>query len=678
MKTHHTRSKYSKMFVFTLSFYLWIFPHLIKSQNVQQGDSSSISVQTLDLGPLQLTLSSKLLLDVHSPGYHTLKGYLGWLPKNSNMSYSSCSPGESPEESVCLHYGKDMKLLVTQDNADRCEEDSMTCHAVPCHKIRWVNHVGGAMDCFLLGEDDWYGGGERLYQRWPLEDESRPWYPSVTGDPLHHPSGNVIEHMWLSSGGFVIHVEDTVPLFVSFNESGSGKLCFTTSTKKHPYETAANQELVYSICSASSLKEAFMFGRHKWIEKPTDIPEEAMFQHPIWSTWARYKRGIDEEIVLKFAKEIKFHEFPASQIQIDDMWENCYGNLEFNFTKFPDPKRMTDSLQKMGLPATLWVHPFCNKECDTFSIGENKGYWVKNREGKTVEVKWWNGERAAMLDTTNKNAMQWFKQRLQMLKSKYSITSFKFDAGELLWLEKSFVLHDPTANLQKNLFSKSWAELAATFGGRVEVRVGYNSQRLPTFIRMFDKFSSWDQMNGLQSLIPCALHLSLMGYYFILPDMIGGNNYESYGGSLPDKELYIRWLEATVFMPSIQFSIVPWDYDDEVISISRKMVALHEKYSNFIIKTAEKATETGEPIIRPLWYSSSDDDYLTLRTDSQFLVGGGIMVAPILEKGKIKRDIYLPEGKWYDVQKKKTHEGPQWLYDYEAPLSFLPFFTKQS
>lgn len=666
---------------FLLTICLWIIPHLSESQNLpnSQDKSPSFEVSTLLLNSLQLTLSSKLLLDVHSPHSHGLKGYLGWLPKNSNMTYSSCTGDESSAESVCLHYGKDMKLLVTQDNSDQCEEDTETCHRVPCHKIRWFNHVGGAMDCFLLGEDEWYGGGERVYQRWPLEEESRPWYPSVTGDPLHHPSGNVIEQFWLSSSGFAIHVDDNVPLFVSFNESGSRKLCFTTSTKKHPYETGYKKyrELNYSICAASSVKEAFEFGRHKWIKKPTGVPEEVMFQYPLWSTWARYKRDIDERVVLKFAQEIKLQGFPAAQLQIDDKWEDCYGNLEFNFTKFPDPKRMTDALQDMGFPATLWVHPFCNRECDTYSVGEMKGYWVKNKDGKTVEVKWWNGEKSALLDTTNKEAVQWFKNRLEALKSKYSISSFKFDSGELLYLDKSFVLHDPEANLQRNLYSKSWADLAATFGGRVEVRIGYNSQHLPIFVRMFDKFSSWDYANGLRTLIPTALHLSLMGYYFILPDMIGGNNYESYGGSLPDKELYIRWLEATVFMPAIQFSIVPWDYDDEVISISKRMVYLHSNYSAYIFKVAKEAVVTGEPIIKPLWCVSPDDS-VSLKIDSQFLVGDGLLVAPILEKGKRQRDIYLPEGKWNDVQKGKRYEGPQWLYAYDAPLSFLPFFVHQS
>ncbi|CAL1286044.1 unnamed protein product [Larinioides sclopetarius] len=668
--------------MFWLNLALWIFliPKYGTAQSVHdsQDDPNEFGVPTLLLGSLHLTLTTKLLLDVQSPTA-ALKGYLGWLPRNSNMTYTSCTGDDSTPESICLKYGKDMKLLVTQDNEDNCDEDSLTCHAVECHKIHWTNHIGGSMDCFILGEDDWYGGSEMIHQRWPIQDEIRSWYPAATGDPLHHPSGNVVENLWLSSSGFSIYVEHDVPLFMNFNESGSGKMCFTTSSKKHPYEMEVHdkQDLTYHICSAPSVKVAYLYSLHRWIETPEDIPEETMIQYPVWSTWARYKRHINQSVVMAFASEIQSMDFPVSQLEIDDKWESCYGDLDFDLEKFPDPKDMVNELRVDRFPVTLWVHPFCNVECGCFNIGKENDLWVKDAKGEVLEVKWWNGDEAAVLDTTNKAAVEWYVERLKMLQSKYGITSFKFDAGEVLWMSENFVLHDPEANQQPNLFSKSYAEIASIFGRRVEVRTGFGSQNLPIFVRMFDKFSRWDYENGLKTLIPNALQLSLMGYFFVLPDMIGGNNYGSLNGTLPDRELYIRWIEATVFLPVIQFSIVPWDYDEEVVNIAKKMVDLHEKYADHIIKVAMDATASGKPVIRPLWWIAPDDTD-ALRTDSQFLVGDDIMVAPVLVKGRKKRNIYLPEGQWRDVQRGKTHDGPQWLFNYEAPLNFLPFFMRLS
>jgi alpha-glucosidase (family GH31 glycosyl hydrolase) len=57
--------------------------------------------------------------------------------------------------------------------------------------------------------------------------------------------------------------------------------------------------------------------------------------------------------------------------------------------------------------------------------------------------------------------------------------------------------------------------------------------------------------------------------------MIGGN---AYSGMKPDRELFIRWLQATSLMPAMQFSIVPWQYDEEVINITQMFVKLHERH----------------------------------------------------------------------------------------------------
>ena len=86
-------------------------------------------------------------------------------------------------------------------------------------------------------------------------------------------------------------------------------------------------------------------------------------------------------------------------------------------------------------------------------------------------------------------------------------------------------------------------------------------QAVPIFTRMLDKDTFWGKANGLATLIPTLLHFSLEGYVFVLPDMIGGNGYNTL---LPAKELFVRWMQANVFMPSLQFSYAPWDYDAQV------------------------------------------------------------------------------------------------------------------
>jgi len=60
-----------------------------------------------------------------------------------------------------------------------------------------------------------------------------------------------------------------------------------------------------------------------------------------------------------------------------------------------------------------------------------------------------------------------------------------------------------------------------------EVRTSVASQHLPIFTRLMDKDSHWGPNNGLRSLIPSVLLYGIVGYPFVLPDMIGGNAYNS-------------------------------------------------------------------------------------------------------------------------------------------------------
>jgi hypothetical protein len=62
--------------------------------------------------------------------------------------------------------------------------------------------------------------------------------------------------------------------------------------------------------------------------------------------------------------------------------------------------------------------------------------------------------------------------------------------------------------------------------------------------------------------------MNMAGYPLVLPDMIGGNGYgdEGFEGEQqpPNEEIFIRWLQANTFMPSLQFSYVPWQYGAQV------------------------------------------------------------------------------------------------------------------
>ncbi|KOB72445.1 Alpha-glucosidase [Operophtera brumata] len=203
---------------------------------------------------------------------------------------------------------------------------------------------------------------------------------------------------------------------------------------------------------------------------------------------------------------------------------------------------------------------------------------------------------------------------------------------------------------QPGVITADYVRAVAQFGPMVEVRAGYRTQDLPIFVRMIDKDSYWTFENGLPTLVTTLLQMNMNGYPLVLPDMIGGNGYSE----APSKELFIRWLQANTFMPSMQFSY----------------------YAPEIISACKKAVSDGAPVNPPIWWIAPNDTTAHGIWD-EYLLGENILVAPILEHAAIERDVYLPEGTWLQQgDPSKRVQGGDWIRKYPAPLNTLPYFVK--
>uniref|UniRef100_W8BW19 Putative family 31 glucosidase KIAA1161 n=1 Tax=Ceratitis capitata TaxID=7213 RepID=W8BW19_CERCA len=529
------------------------------------------------------------------------------------------------------------------------------------------------MDCFDLDipNTHWYGGPEFKDHYWPVEKQTLTNFSYVTKE---FENMGVAERYWLNSKGEFYYVEDATPLFIEQNSPGyENKLCFSALSAL-PFNTRAEKvTFVYHVGVARNAKDAHMYAVKKFLSHPVEHPDERMVAQPIWSTWALYKRDINESVIRAFADEIVNKGFKNSQIEIDDDWEDCYGALTFRQSKFPDMKKLTDDLKAKGFRVTLWIHPFINKNCEpTYTDALNKGYLILDHNGNP-DTQWWNSgtNEAAYVDFTKPEVRTWFSDRLKKIQEEGGIDSFKFDAGETSWMPDDPVLQGDLS-LSPTQMTRDYVRTVGAFGPLVEVRAAQNTQDMPIFVRIVDKDSEWGWNNGLITLITTMLQMNMNGYPFVLPDMIGGNGYDD---KPPTKELFLRWLQANVFMPSLQFSYVPWNFDDETIEISKKFVQMHEDFAPEIIKRFKLATETGEPVNPPLWWVDPSDQVAQSVYD-QFLLGDDIIAAPVVQEGAVVRDVYLPKGEWKDGNTNEVHEGPKWLMAYKAPLDVLPHFLR--
>lgn len=338
-------------------------------------------------------------------------------------------------------------------------------------------------------------------------------------------------------------------------------MCFEVK-KSLPYDihTTPRFDFVYHVGIGRNAREVHLKAIVKFLGKPIGHPAEAMVREPIWSTWARYKAAISEPILMEFANEIVSNNYNG-QFEIDIAWETCYGATEFSSQVFPNITKVVGDIKTLGFDrVTLWIHPFINIDCvQWLNEAKNKSFLVTDRLGN-VETQWWNSgaKEAAYIDFTNPDAADWFFNKLKMLQQNQGITSFKFDAGEISWSPSDPKFYSGSLEYPHKIL-KDYVKTCAKLGDLVEVRSAQATQTLPIFVRMIDKDTEWSDANGLRSLITTLLQMNMVGYPFVLPDMIGGNGYN---GVRPDAEIFIRWLQANTFMPSIQFSYVPWDFPE--------------------------------------------------------------------------------------------------------------------
>nr|XP_018910486.1 PREDICTED: uncharacterized family 31 glucosidase KIAA1161-like [Bemisia tabaci] len=544
-----------------------------------------------------------------------------------------------------------------------------------CVEVEWStsNAKQTLEDCFHMRPHDWYGGAQQLDQYWPVQQAIFKEDSYVTKEFSHNRThANIAEPYWFNSDGFMIYVDPTVPLFVDQNHHRNETLCLLA---KHdaPYLRKGGPTLKYTMCKFENPRVAHEYAVKRFLGKPSGIPDTTMVQHPIWSTWAKYKTDIDEDVIMQFARQIVDNGFNNSQIEIDDMWQTCYGSVSFNETRFPNIKKLVTKLNKMGFRTTIWVPPVINLDCYIHEEATKKGYLVKNTEGNTTTF-WWNGF-GSYIDFTNPAAADWHEKRVRNMLRESGIDAPKFDAGESSWAPQIPVLSGPESE-QPEIIVRNYVQLAAKFGPMVEVRTAKRTQNLPIFVRMHDRDAVWGLKHGLHSVITTVFQMNFNGYPFVLPDMVGGNLQMN---DTADKEIFIRYLQTNVFLPTIQFSIPPWDYDNETIALSKRYTTLHYEYSGTIIELMKKAVETGQPINTPIWWVDPTNKE-TYGINTEYMLGEDILVAPVLEQGATSRDIYLPKGQWREEVKpdRPVVTGPTWLRNYPAPLDTLPYFTRVS
>jgi alpha-glucosidase (family GH31 glycosyl hydrolase) len=113
----------------------------------------------------------------------------------------------------------------------------------------------------------------------------------------------------------------------------------------------------------------------------------------------------------------------------------------------------------------------------------------------------------------------------------------------------------------------------------------------------------------------------------------------------------------------------PWNCPESLQGVYREALEERYKLTPYWYSYVIQAAETGLPILRPLVYHHGDDAK-ALACNDEFYVGDWLLMAPAYEEGKVRRSVYLPEGKWTNLWTHESHQGPVTI-EVDTPVASL-------
>ena len=190
-----------------------------------------------------------------------------------------------------------------------------------------------------------------------------------------------------------------------------------------------------------------------------------------------------------------------------------------------------------------------------------------------------------------------------------------------------------------------------------------------------DPTTGWG-FDGLASALTQGLAAGLSGVAFWGTD-IGG--FFTLGEQRLDAELLIRWIQLGAFSPLMRtkaegVAILPYRrpqvWDPEILPHWRRWAGFHTQLSPYLMAAAAEYVDTGMPVMRHMRLVDP-----SCERQDQYMLGGDLLVAPVLEAGATSRDVELPAGRWVELWGREVFEGPATL-KLAAPLEEIPVLAR--
>jgi alpha-D-xyloside xylohydrolase len=420
-------------------------------------------------------------------------------------------------------------------------------------------------------------------------------------------------------------------------------------------------------------------------------PDVPLWSLGLWMSRAYY-RTADEAMAV--AEELRLRKIPCDVLALDGraLWDvQTRFDFQWDTARYTDPAATFARMKRHALKICAWEYPYVSVHSPLFAELAAKRFLLTTATREPYVFSWDTSPATSpfsgaftplpdsgIVDFTNPAASDWWRDAHEPL-FKAGIDVINSDFGEQVPADAVAFNGDSGArlhNVYPLLYNRCVYEATKRFTP-VEAqppivcsRAGWaGSQRYPIHWGG-DPQSDWE---GLAASIRGGLSWGMSGGTYYASD-IGGY----YGSEQPTPELYLRWLQMSVFSSHMRMHGIgarePWAFGAETEAIARQWIEFRYRLLPYLRTVIAQATTAGLPVMRamPLAFPGVA---LTRGYETQFMCGDALLIAPIVAPGG-EVEVALPPGAWYDIASRQRLAGRQ-VIKYRATLDKFPVFGRE-
>lgn len=530
-------------------------------------------------------------------------------------------------------------------------------------------------------------------------------YISYNTDTADHsdrnPSLYSSHNLLLVDGGRHFGVFFDTPARVTFeiDFEGSGRidvLCETTDLALYQFSGDSSYDMVKEFLAAIGRSYipplwAFGFGQSRFAYKtPRDFRE--------------------------VADAHREHGLPLDWICMDIDYMDRFMDFSVNTANFPDLKGFVGEMVRRKLHLVPIVDAGIKIEPGhpAYDSGVKEGAFCRNARGEFFRAGVWPG-MTHFPDFLNKKARAWFGRQYAFYTEK-GIEGFWNDMNEpaIFYSENTrgpkklnmildMVFHEQRRERKARNLERDYKSFYHEFGGKryrhhdVHNIYGYLMTRstseglerlLPHRFLLFSRSSyigagryggvwTGDNSSRWEHILLNLRHmasLNMCGFLY------SGADTGGFMGDC-DRELLLRWLAVSVFTPLMRNHNGSRAQGQECYAFGdtaqfRSILSLRYRLLPYLYSEYMKAALGSDMFIKPLAFGFPEDQR-SRRIEDQLLVGGSIMMTPIIEQGAKSRTVWLPDDMtmvFYDGECFTCTQVQRGEHTIEADLGQVVFF----